>query len=134
MGLSTEFGPSYTPQQRCRLVSDRLTQAVAQNGGRLSNLYLSTGTVNRLPVVCYLKGVQSSCNSNNLLFTLDSRNAGNPNEVLNRLLNFGQTGSGGPIISLVPPTQTQPSQSRPISLENLVNQAFSGAGSRQGGI
>jgi hypothetical protein len=127
---TTEFGPNYTPQERCRIVSDKLTQAVNQNGGRLSNLYLSTGTVNRLPVVCYLNGAQSSCNSSNVLFTLDRKNASNPNDVLNRLLTFGQTGSGGPVVSFVPSTPSRPSQPQPVSLENVVNQAFAATGGR----
>jgi hypothetical protein len=92
---STEFGREYTPWQRCQIVSNRLTQAVAQNGGRLSNLQLTTGIINNLPVVCYVNG-QARCNSQNLLFTLDKRNAKNPGDALTRLINFSQDG-GGPV-------------------------------------
>ncbi|MEG5016621.1 MULTISPECIES: COP23 domain-containing protein [unclassified Microcoleus] len=90
---STEFGREYTPWQRCQIVSNRLTKAVAQNGGRLSNLQLTTGIVNNLPVVCYVNG-RGRCNSQNLLFTLDKRNAKNPGEALTKLINFAQDGSG----------------------------------------
>ena len=90
---STEFGREYTPWQRCQIVSNRLTQAVAQNGGRLSNLQLTTGIINNLPVVCYVNG-RARCNSQNLLFTLDKRNAKNPGDALTRLINFAQDGSG----------------------------------------
>jgi hypothetical protein len=95
---STEFGREYTPWQRCQIVSNRLTQAVAQNGGRLSNLQLTTGIINNLPVVCYVNG-QGRCNSQNLLFTLDKRNAKNPGDALTRLINFAQDG-GGPVTTL----------------------------------
>ncbi|MEG3835096.1 COP23 domain-containing protein [Microcoleus sp. MON2_D6] len=90
---STEFGREYTPWQRCQIVSNRLTKAVAQNGGRLSNLQLTTGIVNNLPVVCYVNG-RGRCNSQNLLFTLDKRNAKNPGDALTKLINFAQDGSG----------------------------------------
>ena len=119
---TAEFGPQYTPQQRCQLVSDRLTRAVSENGGRLRNLFLTTGTVNRLPVVCYLNNGVSSCNSRNLLFTLDSRNARNPNAVLDSLLNFGVSGTGAPIQSLRPSSSSN--RPRKINLENLVESAF----------
>ena len=95
---STEFGREYTPWQRCQIVSNRLTQAVAQNGGRLSNLQLTTGIINNLPVVCYVNG-RARCNSQNLLFTLDKRNAKNPGDALTRLINFSQDG-GGPVTTL----------------------------------
>ncbi|MFB2970033.1 COP23 domain-containing protein [Aerosakkonema sp. BLCC-F183] len=121
---TTEFGPDYTPQQRCRIVSDRLTRAVADNGGRLSNLYLTTGTLNNLPVVCYINGGSSSCNSDNLLFTLDRRSAQNPDEVLANLLEFGTTGSGRPVYSLRP-NNSSTARRRTFSLERVVNEAFS---------
>ncbi|WP_333454498.1 COP23 domain-containing protein [Microcoleus sp. herbarium5] len=95
---STEFGREYTPWQRCQIVSNRLTKAVAQNGGKLSNLQLTTGTLNNLPVVCYVNG-RGRCNSQNLLFTLDKRNAKNPGDALTRLINFAQDGSG-PVTTL----------------------------------
>ncbi len=128
---TTEFGADYTPQQRCRIVSDRLTRAVANNGGRLSNLYLTTGTLNRLPVVCYVNNGTSDCNSNNLLFTLDRRSAQNPDEVLANLLEFGTTGSGRPVYSLRPNNSTTTTRrARTFSLERVVNEAF---GSRNTG-
>lgn len=95
---STEFGREYTPWQRCQIVSNRLTKAVAENGGRLSNLQLTTGIVNNLPVVCYVNG-RGRCNSQNLLFTLDKRNAKNPGEALTRVINFAQDGGGSPLES-----------------------------------
>lgn len=122
-----EFGSQYTPQNRCRIVSDRLTKAVYENGGRLTNLQLTTGRVNNLPVICYTNSGQSACNSRNLLLTLDSRNASNPNAALDNLLNFGVSGSGAPVVSFAPssgfnrrPTTTP----KRVSLERMVNEAF----------
>lgn len=116
---TNEFGREFTPAQRCQAVSQRLTQAVAQNGGRLTNLMLTTGSVNRQPVVCYVNGA-NVCNSRNVLFTLDRKNAQNPGEVLTRLLNFGSNGSGDPVVSVAGPQASSPY----IRLEDVVNQAF----------
>lgn len=127
-----EFGPDYTPQQRCQIVSDRLSRAVSANGGRLTNLYLTTGTLNRLPVVCYLNGGATGCNSNNLLFTLDRRNAQNPDAVLQDLLNFGVSGTGRPVLSLRPSGSSAP-QTRGISLQRVVDEAFAAGGGRNNG-
>lgn len=122
-----EFGSQYTPENRCRIVSDRLTRAVDENGGRLTNLQLTTGRVNGLPVICYTNGGQYGCNSRNLLLTLDSRNATNPNAALDNLLNFGVSGSGAPVVSFAPSTgiNRRPSSTpKRVSLERIVNEAF----------
>ncbi|NQE35363.1 hypothetical protein E5S67_03094 [Microcoleus sp. IPMA8] len=117
---STEFGREYTPWQRCQIVSNRLTKAVAQNGGRLSNLQLTTGIVNNLPVVCYVNG-RGRCNSQNLLFTLDKRNAKNPGDALTRLINFAQDG-GGPVTTFRTGTQSSAPQFVPFG--DMVDRAF----------
>ena len=52
---STEFGREYTPWQRCQIVSNRLTKAVAQNGGRLSNLQLSRSAKKNKTMLRYIK-------------------------------------------------------------------------------
>ena len=122
-----EFGSQYTPENRCRMVSDRLTRAVYDNGGRLTNLQLTTGRVNNLPVICYTNGGQYGCDSRNLLLTLDSRNASNPNAALENLLNFGVSGSGAPVVSFAPSSgiNRRPSSTpKRISLERIVNEAF----------
>ncbi len=117
---STEFGREYTPWQRCQIVSNRLTKAVAENGGRLSNLQLTTGIVNNLPVVCYVNG-RGRCNSENLLFTLDKRNAKNPGDALTRLINFAQDG-GGPVTTFRTGTQSSAPQFVPFG--DMVDRAF----------
>ena len=78
----------YTRKDRCDVVSARLNVAVANNGGRLSNLLLTTGTVNNSNVICYVNdilGFRSSCDSQNMLVTLPPRVA--PGEALATFLN-----------------------------------------------
>lgn len=125
---TNEFGREYTPQNRCRIVSDRLSRAVTENGGRLTNLQLTTGRVNGLPVICYVNGGQSACNSSNLLLTLDSRNARDPNAALQNLVNFGVSGSGSPIVSFSPSGGSRPTSQKRISLERIVEQGFAEIG------
>jgi len=119
---STEFGREFTPWQRCQIVSNRLTKAVADNGGRLTNLQLTTGTINNLPVVCYVNG-RGRCNSENILFTLDSRNAKNPSQVLSRLINFAQDG-GGPVTVLRTRRGEELSGQQFVPFGDLVDRSF----------
>lgn len=126
---STEFGREYTPWQRCQIVSERLTRAVAENGGRLTNLQLTTGVINNLPVVCYVSG-RGRCNSQNILFTLDKRNAKNPSVVLTRLINFAQDG-GGPAAVLRAGSGNQPTQQF-VPFGNMVDRAFNSTRNKPG--
>lgn len=89
---STEFGSDYTPKQRCEIVSQRLTEKVAANNGRLSGLSLTYGKIkdNGLTVICALGLQEQKCNSNNMLFTLNEANAKNPSETLVRIANFSK--------------------------------------------
>lgn len=119
---STEFGREFTPWQRCQIVSNRLTKAVTDNGGRLTNLQLTTGTINNLPVVCYVNG-RGRCNSENILFTLDSRNAKNPSQVLSRLINFAQDG-GGPVTVLRTKPGEEVSTQQFVPFGDLVDRSF----------
>lgn len=118
---TTEFGREFTPNQRCQTVSSRLTQAVANNGGSLSNLLLTTGTINNLPVVCFVNG-RGRCNSGNILFTLDRKNARNPGAVLARLVNFAENGAGEAVVSRTRPTGEAEQQY--VSLQDLVDRSL----------
>lgn len=89
----------YTPQERCNIVSQRLTTAVARNGGKLRNLQLTAGSVNNQAVICVVNNVQPVCNRFNTLLTLQPENAKKPVEVLIRLHNFSVHGSGNPILT-----------------------------------
>ncbi len=101
----------YTPQQRCNIVSQRLTQAVAQNGGKFKNLLLMAGAVNNQAVICVVNNAQSFCNRSNTLFTLGRENATKQDEVIARLRNFSRQASGTPI--------PESDGYDPISLEGL---------------
>jgi Circadian oscillating protein COP23 len=68
---TTEFGPEFTPENRCRIVSNKFNDFVRVNGGTFSNLYLTTGVVNGYPVICMNRSGEKSCN---VLFTLKQKN------------------------------------------------------------
>ena len=91
------LGRHYNPQARCNVVSQRLTQAVARNGGKLKNLQLKAGPVKNQVVICVLSKTQSVCNSSNMLFTLRSENARRSDQIVARLNNFSIKGSGAPV-------------------------------------
>ncbi len=83
--------------ERCRVVSQRLTAAVAEGGGTFQNLLLTYGRVNNQPVICYVRSMESACNSQNLLFTLKPSDRGQEEDILKQLVKFGVQGSGVPI-------------------------------------
>ena len=60
----TEAG--FTPQVRCQQVSARFQSMY--RSGQLK--YITAGTLNKQPVVCATKQVNSNCSSQNLLYTL----------------------------------------------------------------
>jgi hypothetical protein len=77
--VSDYFSQSgFDPQTRCQLVSERFQQYYSE--GTLN--YLTTGRMNRMPVVCVAEVEGGSCSG--LLFTLKPEN--NPSETLQRLL------------------------------------------------
>jgi hypothetical protein len=84
--ISGHFTKSgWTPQKRCLEVSDRFqyyhdTNALA---------FITTGTMNRQPVICTAKAKGSSCNG--LLFTL--KPGTDPALTLQRLMNVRSLGS-----------------------------------------
>ena len=85
----------FSQQDRCDQVSRRLTRAVAQNGGDLSRLLLTSGRVNGQAVICFVNTAER-CNDNNVLFTLvNARNARSPGDVLARLVRFGSGRTSG---------------------------------------
>ena len=108
---SKEFGDNWTPEKRCREVTQRLTIAVANNGGKLANLDLKTGKVNDETVACAVKSKSEICNDQNILFTMSQHNEANPQQTLAKLINFSQQGIA--IDETYPPSS--------ISLASLVN-------------
>jgi Circadian oscillating protein COP23 len=113
---STEFGADWTPQQRCYTVSQKLTEAVAKNGGSLNGLNLTTGKVDsRYTVVCVLMASQTECDRQNMLFTLNQKNAKNPNTVLAEITKFANAKAGNS------PVAESGGATQYIPLEFLVN-------------
>jgi hypothetical protein len=94
---SNAFGPQYTPEKRCNMVSQRLTQAVAATGGRLNTLRMTHGTVGSAPVICYIRNPEEECNSRNVLMTLSPNERGKENEILKQLTSFSVKGTGSPL-------------------------------------
>ncbi|EDX77610.1 hypothetical protein MC7420_2934 [Coleofasciculus chthonoplastes PCC 7420] len=97
-----QLGSTYTPEVRCKFVTNRLNIVVTNNGGRLSNLWLTVGRVNGQGVICYVNGVGGGCNGSNVLLTLSGQNYRNPGAALGDLLAYIQTvqtggASGTPI-------------------------------------
>ena len=91
------FGSKYTPEKRCQIVSQRLTKAVAISG-KLSNLDMTNGIVNSVPVICYITKKSEKCNSENILFSLKPEEKGQEKTIVAGLLNFSKLGSGGGIL------------------------------------
>lgn len=119
------FGPEYTPEVRCNNVSQRLTSAVAQNGGSLRNLLLTTGKINGQTVICYINVGAPRCNGSNMLFTLNPENARDPGTALASILRFGAGTGGGPL------RQSESGDEEPtVELQSAVDEAFA-AGERQ---
>jgi len=77
--LSTYFSANYAPVRRCMDVSNRFQ--VYYDNGTLN--YLTTGQINRQPVLCVARSLGSGCSE--VLITLEPRD--NPNRVLQELLN-----------------------------------------------
>ena len=91
---SNEFGTKYTPHERCKIVSDRLTEVVAAKGGKLRNLQLTYGRVNSKPVICYVGSRNEICNRKNILMTLRESDRGKERQVLEQLVTFSLKGTG----------------------------------------
>ena len=86
---SEEFGDNWMPEKRCSTVTEKLNNFVASNGGRLSNLYLTSGQLNGRSVVCVVNQ-QSTCTGNSLLFTLSQKNAATPRTAIAKITAFSQ--------------------------------------------
>jgi hypothetical protein len=82
------------PKKRCEIVSQRLTKAVA-NIGKLSNLDLTYGLVNSIPVICFITKKEEKCNSENILFSLKASENGHEREIINSFFNFNKLATGG---------------------------------------
>ncbi|NJL62407.1 MAG: hypothetical protein HC903_11915 [Methylacidiphilales bacterium] len=132
---SREFGASYTPDSRCKAVTNRFNHAVTTNGGKLSNLFLTFGKVGRERVICFVNGKSGMCTSKNILFTLRQQDYGREKEILEQLSGISAFGTGSPIQQgnrnmpyinmeewveekLTPETETNSPNSSPSESEN----------------
>lgn len=80
------FGDAYPPAVRCNIVSEKF-QSFYQDG---TLNFLTTGVVNRMPVICAAQAQDGPCNG--VLFTL--KPGGDPGRTLKRLLAVRDRASG----------------------------------------
>lgn len=92
----------WSPEKRCQIVTERLNQAVVQNGGQMGGLSLTSGPVNQETVICFVKTIGQSCTDRNMLFTLNSSNAQDPAKIIQQMASFAMRGSGQPIVEKPP--------------------------------
>jgi Circadian oscillating protein COP23 len=89
---TTEFGPEFTPEKRCQIVSEKFDNFVRENGGGFENLSLTTDVVNGYPVICMNRPGAGSCS---VLFTLKKENRRQAQAIITSLLDPGVSGSSG---------------------------------------
>ncbi len=78
---SEEFsGSGFNPQTRCQQVSARFQSMY--RSGQLK--YITTGTINNLPVVCATKQLKGTCDRQNLLYTLKPNS--DPKQTISKLM------------------------------------------------
>jgi hypothetical protein len=88
------FGDKYPPKTRCEIVSKRLSDAVAEQKGRLSTLRLTHGIVGANSVICYISNPTiGKCNAKNTLITLKPEDKGNEAQIIKGLVSFSVTGT-----------------------------------------
>jgi hypothetical protein len=92
--VDKSWGDKYPPEKRCKIVSDRLSKAVASSG-MLQNLNLAHGVVNSTPVICYVTAKTAKCNADNILFSLKPNEIGQEKAIIANLFNFSKKGTGG---------------------------------------
>lgn len=80
------FGEKYPPQKRCEIVSQQFQNIYDRDGLKYVAATKETWVPDReIPVVCAVKSKGASCQNDDLLFTLESRD--DPNLVLKDLIN-----------------------------------------------
>ena len=92
------FGEKYTPQVRCKIVTQKLTDAVAESGGRLKDVVLMTGRIKKNTVICVVSAKDTGCNGRNTLFTMKPENAKQADKILAQIMQISREGSAGGVI------------------------------------
>ena len=92
------FGEKFTPQDRCKIVTPKLNQAVAESGGRLKDVVLMTGRIKKNTVICVISSKDTGCNGRNTLFTLKPENAKQADKILAQIMQISREGSGAGVV------------------------------------
>lgn len=93
-----DFGPPFTPNKRCGIISERFTNMAAN--GNMNAQNITHGWVNQYPVICLTQG-QGNCNEKNMLFTLKKGRAKEAAGIVVQLQEFASnTGN------VIPPVET----------------------------
>ena len=87
----TNIRSRYTPKERCRIIAYRFQRF--SDAGQLR--YVSTGRMNRQPVIC-ISSSGGACKYNGLLLTLDPKD--NPTETLKELFDVGSRVDRGTLV------------------------------------
>ena len=92
------FGEKFTPQGRCKIVTERLTDAIVESGGSLKDVVLMNGKVGNKTVICVVSIKDTGCDGSNTLFTLNPKNAEKADEVLAQIVQISREGSSAGVI------------------------------------
>ena len=92
------FGEKFTPQGRCKIVTERLTDAIVESGGSLKDVVLMNGKVGNKTVICVVSINDTGCDGSNTLFTLNPKNAEKADEVLAQIVQISREGSSAGVI------------------------------------
>jgi hypothetical protein len=95
---SKYFGEKYSAQNRCRIVTEKLNQAVIESGGSLQDVVLMNGQINNQTVMCVVSIIETGCNGKNTLFTLNPKNAKKADEILAQMMQISREGSSAGVI------------------------------------
>lgn len=95
---SKYFGNKVSPQSRCEIVTERFNEAVKNSEGKLQNVVLTSGIIADRTVICVLSIKDTGCDGNNTLFTLNPKNAKNPDKVLAQIAQISRKGSSAGVI------------------------------------
>ena len=92
------FGEKFTPQGRCKIVTERLTDAIVESGGSLKDVVLMNGKVGNKTVICVVSINDTGCDGSNTLFTLNPKNAEKADDVLAQIVQISREGSSAGVI------------------------------------
>ncbi|MDD1475007.1 COP23 domain-containing protein, partial [Dolichospermum sp. ST_sed4] len=95
---SKYFGEKFTPQGRCQIVTQRLTDAIVESGGSLKDVVLMNGKVGNKTVICVVSINDTGCDGSNTLFTLNPKNAEKADDVLAQIVQISREGSSAGVI------------------------------------